>query len=102
MIAAAALFGAKAVGLPEDPREWPQDLKDCIEGVKLTREGPEVVLSDRNTAARLHSQLQGEITDKHEHAGAGGAPLLPPGGLTISFEDGAPGVPPAGSEGGTD
>ena len=75
LLTAAALFGAEKVGLPEDPREWPQELRDCIEGVKQTRYGPEVVLSDRNTAARLHSQHMGWMTEKHELTGPNGGPL---------------------------
>lgn len=100
LMVAAALFPDKAV-LPADPREWPPELRDCIESVKF-KDGvvSEITLSNRNEAARLFSQHMGWITDKHELAGAGGAPLIPAGAFTISFEDGAPGVPPV--EGGTD
>lgn len=75
LIVAAAMLGAEAVGLPKDPREWPQELKDCIEGVKLKDGLPEITLSDRNTASRLFAQHMGWLTELHEVTGKDGGPI---------------------------
>ena len=75
LIVAATMLGAEAVGLPKDPREWPQELKDCIEGVKFKDGVPEITLSDRNTASRLLSQHLGWLTERHELSGPGGGPV---------------------------
>lgn len=84
LIVAAARLGPEAVGLPKDPREWPQELKDCIEGIEHTKYGPKVLLSDRNTASRLFSQHMGWMTERHEVSGPNGGPLQ---SIAITTED---------------
>lgn len=75
LIVAAALLGPEAVGLPQDPREWPQELKDCIEGVKIKDGVPEITLSDRNNASRLFAQHMGWLTERHELTGKDGGAI---------------------------
>lgn len=84
LIVAAALLGPEAVGLSKDPREWPQELKDCIEGVKFKDGLPEITLSDRNTASRIFSQHLGWLTERHELTGLNGGPLQ---AVTIATDD---------------
>lgn len=60
-----------------DPRDWPLELKDCIESVEF-KDGKvsKITLSNRNEAARLFSQHMGWMVERKELTGKDGAPLL--------------------------
>lgn len=63
---------------PTDPSEWPQELRDCIEALEF--EGgvlTKVRTSNRNEASKLLSQHMSWLTERHEHTGANGQPLMP-------------------------
>ena len=62
-----------------DPRDWPLELKDCIESVEF-KDGKisKVTLSNRNDASRLFSQHMGWLVDRKELTGKDGAPLQTP------------------------
>ena len=70
-----------------DPRDWPLELKDCIESVEF-KDGKisKVTLSNRNDASRLFSQHMGWLVDRKELTGKDGAPLLPKTAAELSDE----------------
>ena len=70
-----------------DPRDWPLELKDCIESVEF-KDGKvsKITLSNRNEAARLFSQHMGWTVERKELTGKDGAPLLPKTAAELSDE----------------
>lgn len=73
---------------PPDPAEWPQELRDCIESLEF--EGgvlTKVRTSNRNEASKLFSQHLRWLTERHEHTGANGQPLMPRQVVLVTQEE---------------
>lgn len=62
----------------KDQRDLSEAGRALLKGVKVAKNGLEVMMHDQQAAARLFAELAGYKIDRKELTGANGGPLLPP------------------------